>query len=273
MAEETYFEERDGIRLLRFEAYRNETGISCGVTTRYRIASDGRKTSYDVALSAYHNREEREYILAPLKSALGVREAAYMRQYHTANIAVVQDGVEINNNTDGMITNVPGLGLFAVAADCGMTCFYDRRNHAIGVMHSGWRGALQNIYSTALNAMRLNYGTRPEDIVSCSAPMICAAHYQVQKDFVEKLKLFYPDNYQKFLLEKGGNTFFDLRCLLRFQLEQLGICNYHFATQCTYENPDLFPSYRRDGIPGQSVQGHFGMMAAIRGNWQLSVSS
>lgn len=263
--EETYLEETNGLRLLRFAAYRNEPGISCAITTRYGIdRNSGKKMPYNVALSAYPSREARETVLAPLKSALGISEAAYMRQYHTANIAVVKDGREINNNTDGMITDVPGLGLLAVAADCGMTCFYDRRHDAAAVLHSGWRGALQNIYAAALNAMRLNYGTRPEDIISCSAPMICAAHYQVRQDFIDKLTLFYPDNYGDFLVKKGEDLFFDLRKLLKFQLERLGIKNHHFAPQCTYEEPDLFPSYRRDGVPGKSVQGHFGMMAVIR---------
>ena len=163
MPKETYFEEINGLRLLRFEAFRSEPGISCAITTRYRTAPGGEKLPYNVALSAYPSREAREKVLAPLKSALGINEAAYMRQYHTANIAVVKDGWEINNNTDGMITDVPGLGLLAVAADCGMTCFYDRRHDAAAVLHSGWRGALQNICAAALNAMRLNYGTRPED--------------------------------------------------------------------------------------------------------------
>ena len=258
-------EETNGLRLLRFEAYRNEPGIYCAITTRYIIdRPSGKKMPYNVALSAYPSREARETVLASLKSALGISEAAYMRQYHTANIAVVSNGREINNNTDGMITDVPGLGLLAVAADCGLTCFYDRRHDAVAVLHSGWRGALQNIYAAALNAMRLNYGTRPEDIVSCSAPMICAAHYQVRQDFIDKLKLFYPGNYGDFLIKSGNDSFFDLRKLLKFQLEQLGIKNYHFAPQCTYEEPELFPSYRRDGVSGKSVQGHFGMMAAIR---------
>lgn len=269
-----YFEEKNGLRLLKFEAFRSEKGIACAVTTRYQRVvpssenPDG-KIPYDIALSNYGGSlEEREKRLAPLKEALGLepglKSGAYMQQMHTANIAVIKNGGCLNLNTDGMVTDRPGIGLLALSADCGMTCFYDSRRHALAVMHSGWRGAVQNIYSAALNAMRLNYGTRASDITACAAPMISARNYEVRADFTAALGLFYPADAERFLLRENGHVYFDLRRLLDFQLAQLGISRRYFAPQCTYAEAELFPSYRRDGRGGTAYHGHFGMMAALK---------
>lgn len=269
-----YSEEKNGLQLLKFESFRDEGGIVCAVTTRYQHINPSAeylegKRPYDIALSNYSGSlEEREKRLVPLKDALGLEpvpeSGAYMQQMHTANIAVVRHGGCLNLNTDGMITNISGIGLLALSADCGMTCFYDSRRHALAVMHSGWRGAVQNIYSAALNAMRLNYGTRACDITACAAPMISARNYEVRADFIEKLQLFYPEDAERFLLRENSHVYFDLRRLLDFQLEQLGISRRYFAPQCTYAEAELFPSYRRDGRGGTAYHGHFGMMAALK---------
>ena len=271
---ETYFEEKNGLKLLRHEILRQYEGIACAVSTRYRSVPVSREApegriNYDIALSSYSgNLEQREKILEPMKLALGLKpgisSGAYMQQMHTANIAVIKHGGCLNLNTDGMVTDRPGIGLLALSADCGMTCFYDRSAHAVAIMHSGWRGAFQNIYSAALNAMRLNYGTHAENIVACAAPMISASNYEVKDDFISLLKLFYPGDFEKFLLHQDEKVFFDLRSLLLFQLSDLGIRDVSFAPQCTYNEASLFPSYRRDGNRGRSFHGHFGMMAALK---------
>ena len=93
------------------------------------------------------------------------------------------------------------------------------------------------------------------------SPMISPANYPVKGDFLEKLSSFYPGpEHRKWLMVKDGVHFFSLRELLRFQLEQLGVKKHEFMHLCTYEQKDLFFSYRRDG----AATGHFGLVAALK---------
>jgi len=185
-----------------------------------------------------------------------------MRQRHTANIALVEGGGAVPpDNTDALATASPGLPLLAVSADCALTVLYDRRRKAVAVVHTGWRGALLGAYAAALNAMRLKWGTEPADVAAGVSPMICAAHYPVREDFLEKLKAFYPGGADKrFLTLKEGRHFFSLRELLRTQLEALGVRDHEFMHLCTYEEKELFYSWRRDG----EKTGRFGLIAVLK---------
>ena len=90
--------------------------------------------------------------------------------------------------------------------------------------------------------------------------MISAENYPVKEDFLEKLRLFYPDEVtRKCLILKAGRHHFSLKDLLKYQLQGLGVKNYEFAHMCTYANKDLFYSWRRDG----ERAGHFGLLAYL----------
>ena len=164
-------------------------------------------------------------------------------------------------NTAALITNVKGVPLLALSADCALAVLYDPAHAALGVCHSGWRGAMLNICAQTAAAMRLRYGTKPEDLIVGVSPMISAEHYPVKEDFMEKLRAFCPEDVsRKCLRLKEGRHHFNLKELLKYQLHTLGVKNYEFAHLCTYAGRDLFYSWRRDG----ENAGHFGLLAYLK---------
>lgn len=251
-----YTQTINGIYILKFDVLRDKSKISCAVSTRKH--PDGGEL--DLGMTSCGSVEEHKKNVSLFASTLNIKDVAFMRQKHTANVARVIKDHTMFENTDCMITNVPDIGLLALSADCGLTCLYDEKNNAVAVMHSGWRGAFLNIYSAALNAMRMNFGTKAEDIIACAAPMISAKYYEVKEDFIEKIKLFYPFDYEKFITVSDKRYFFDLRALLKFQLFALKINKTEFSSLCTYEEKTLFPSWRRDGVKAK----HFGMLATLK---------
>ena len=54
---------------------------------------------------------------------------------------------------DALVTNVRGLAVGALAADCTPVLFADSVAGVIGCAHAGWRGALAGILEATLNAM------------------------------------------------------------------------------------------------------------------------
>ncbi|HNW45708.1 MAG TPA: polyphenol oxidase family protein [Elusimicrobiales bacterium] len=258
-----YTEEKNGLQLLRFDNFKDLAGVACAVSTRQGGFTSGPFGGLNLGSFSGDNPEAAAKNLGLFCGALGAdpSKLAHMRQRHTANVAVVEAGAPRAENTDALVTAARGVPLLALSADCALTVFYDAEHKALAVAHSGWRGAFLNIYSAVLNVMRMRYGTAPENLTVGVSPMISAANYPVQGDFLEKLRAFYPGpEHLRWLMLKNGVHFFSLRELLRFQLEQLGVKKHEFMHLCTHERKDLFFSFRRDG----AATGHFGLAAMLK---------
>jgi hypothetical protein len=257
-------EEKNGLKLLRFDNFKKLPGIACAVSTRQGGVSAGAYAGLNLGSSTGDDPGNVDRNLALFCEALGAEPARLerMRQRHTANVAVIEGGGGAPpENTDALVTREPGVPLLGLSADCALTVLYDRRREALAVVHSGWSGALLNVHAAALNVMKLRFGTEPEDVTAGVSPMISAAHYPVRGDFLEKLKAFYPGTAdRKFLTVKEGLHFFSLRELLRTQLEALGVNDHEFMHLCTYSEKEMFYSWRRDG----ERTGRFGLMAMLK---------
>ncbi|MDD2804621.1 MAG: polyphenol oxidase family protein [Elusimicrobiales bacterium] len=254
---------KNGLKLLRFDIFRGQAGLNCAVTTRQGGVSAGPYAGLNLGTGTGDKIENAEENLGLVCEALGAEPARVerMRQRHTANVAVLEAGGGAPpENTDALVTGTPGVPLLGLSADCALTCFYDPVHKAIAVAHSGWRGALLDVYGTTLAAMRLRFGTEPGDLLAAVGPIISAAQYPVREDFLEKLKAFYPDGGDKrFLNLKEGRHYFNLRELLRCRLEALGVRRHEFMHLCTYTEKELFYSWRRDG----EKTGRFGLIATL----------
>ena len=80
---------------------------------------------------------------------------------------------------DGLITNVPGLALRIVVADCCAVYLVDPVKRAIGLVHSGKKGTEAKISVTAIAAMTAEYGSDPRDLLVRLSPCIRPPAYEV----------------------------------------------------------------------------------------------
>ena len=257
-------EEKSGLKLLRFDTFKGLAGLECAVSTRQGGVSAGPYAGLNLGSGTGDKLENVEENLGLFCAALGAEPARLerMRQRHTANVAVMESGGGVPpENTDALVTAAPGVPLLALSADCALTAFYDPPRKVIAVVHSGWRGAFLDIFGATLAVMKLRFGSEPADIMAGVSPMISAANYPGREDFMEKVKAFYPGGAdRRFLTLKEGRHFFNLRELLRLRLEELGVKKHEFMHLCTYDEKELFYSWRRDG----EKTGRFGLMAMIK---------
>ena len=89
---------------------------------------------------------------------------------------------------DGLITNVPGITLVTFYADCVPLYFLDPVHKAVGLSHSGWRGTVKRMGQKTVEAMQAEYGTRPEDVIACIGPSICASCFEVGEEVAEEFR-------------------------------------------------------------------------------------
>jgi polyphenol oxidase len=105
-----------------------------------------------------------------------------LRQFHSNLIvqATRSDAArKVPRRADGQITDVPGLLLAVQTADCVPILVADRRVHAVGAFHAGWRGTVRRIVESGIGRMRLAFGSRPEDLVAAIGPGIGPCCYAV----------------------------------------------------------------------------------------------
>jgi YfiH family protein len=185
---------------------------------------------------------------------------------------------------DALITREPGVLLTIQTADCIPILLADTRQRSVAAIHSGWRGTAQRIAEKTLGRMRMEFGTRPQDVLAALGPGIGGCCYEVGHEVVKEFTAKFPNAREWFTgpfdtLENGDNdpnwlpwltmrppghappaprARLDLIAANRAILAGAGIApeNIFSSGFCTACRGDLFFSYRREHSTGR-------LMAAI----------
>ncbi len=107
-----------------------------------------------------------------------------LRQIHsnlTRKITTPADAGVLHSG-DGLMTGRPGILLGILTADCIPVMVADTRRKAVAIFHAGWRGTLKRIVEGGIGRMRLEFGSRPEDLVAAVGPGIAQCCYSVGEE-------------------------------------------------------------------------------------------
>src|SRR5437899_4863234 len=110
------------------------------------------------------------------------------RQVHSDVIHVLRNRPKQPLVGDGLITNLAGVALGVLTADCLPVLLVDRKNKVVGAFHAGWRGTAQRIAEKGVGAMRREFGSRPEDIYAAIGPGIGKCCYVVGEELRQKFQ-------------------------------------------------------------------------------------
>jgi YfiH family protein len=192
---------------------------------------------------------------------LDAGRVASPRQVHSNRVAVVtaEDAGQVIANTDGLVTNVPGIALLLRFADCQPILLYDPANHALGLIHAGWRGVAQAIARRAVETMQEAYGTRPQELIAGLGPAIGPSCYAVGHNVASAMGYALPDWSQVMTLE-GDTWYFDLPAANAQQLVAAGIRTVEQAHLCTACRTDEFFSHRAE----KGRTGRFAVVAYLQ---------
>ncbi len=152
---------------------------------------------------------------------------------------------------DGLITDDREVVLMTFFADCVPLCFYDRKQKAVGLSHSGWRGTVARMGEKTVTAMNRAFGTEPEDIVAVVGPSICSSCYEVGEEVAEEFRRAFRDvQWAEILREKpGGKYRLNLWRANEIVMEEAGIPagQIQVSGLCTCCHSDLLFSHRATG--------------------------
>ncbi len=114
-----------------------------------------------------------------------------LKQFHS-NLVVratfADAGRERPRRADGQITDEPGILLAVQTADCIPVIVVDRTRRAVGVFHAGWRGTVKRIAEIGVGRMRLEFGSKPEDMVAAIGPGNSVCCYAVGEEVLSEFE-------------------------------------------------------------------------------------
>jgi polyphenol oxidase len=210
-----------------------------------------------------------------------------VRQFHS-NLLVRATPADTTRQhprrADGLMTNDPGLLLTVMVADCIPVLVTDRKRRVVAAFHAGWRGTVKRIVETGIGRMRVEFGSRPRDLVAAIGPGIGPCCYAVGEEvisefdsqFIYSRELFHEvystdpvrNKYPMLFLTQrapghsdiGPQTHLDLVEANRRQLLDAGLRAkaIQIVGGCTSCQPEWFYSHR-------ASQGHAGRLMAVIG--------
>ena len=180
-------------------------------------------------------------------NALGIekKKLKLINQIHSNKIFFINNN-NLNKDIygDGLITENKNIALGILTADCAPIFIFDKKKSIVCCLHSGWKGALNNIVSKGIKKIKRKK-IKSQNIIVIVGPCLGFNNFEVDKKF--KLKFIKKNkSYQKFFKSKNRNKdIFDLRNLINFQISKEGINNVFNIRKDTYKNSHIFFSHRR----------------------------
>lgn len=267
-------QEKNGIEYLTFPAFLKSGLVEHLFSTRIGGVSEGIYASMNLSFTRGDDEgsvSENYRRMAQLLNC-SVEDFVCSDQTHTINIRKVTKadcgkGVvreKDYTDVDGLITDEPGIVLVTFYADCVPLYFLDTKKKVIGLAHSGWKGTVHKMGQAMVEAMKREYGCKPEDIIAAVGPSICQDCYEVSADVAEQFMAAFPSKEkQKAILYEtipGEKFQLNLQKANEMILLESGILPEHIEVTdvCTCCNPDVLFSHR-------ASQGKRGNLAAFLG--------
>ena len=221
--------------------------VKAGFFTRNGGVS--KKENYSLNCSLNHNDTKtnvKKNINICLKNLNIKKKVKFINQIHSNKI------IKINRNNigkkysgDGLITNNKQIALGILTADCCPIFIFDKNKKYICALHSGWKGTLKNIAAKSVEYF-VKQKIMKKNIVVLIGPCLSFKNFEVSKDFKGK---FISENKKYSIFFKYKNKdkdLFNLRRLINYQFEELGIKNIYNINRDTFSNKRIFFSHRRE---------------------------
>ena len=264
------FDEREekGVPYLSFPLLEQTGVVRHGFSTRLEGVSKGHCATMNISTTRGDEPEAIEENRRRIAAAIGVEptDFTYTHQTHTTNVAVVEEKDRGGKflDTDGMVTDVPGICLVTFYADCVPLFFVDPVHRAIGLSHSGWRGTVGRMGKVTLELMQEQYGTDPTQVFAAIGPSICQECYEVSGDVIGEFQEAFDESlWQGLFYEKtDGKYQLDLWRANQIVLTEAGVRREQIAVTnvCTHCNPDILFSHRSTG----TARGNLSAFLALR---------
>lgn len=190
-----------------------------------------------------------------LAAALGLpAEPAWLEQVHGCAVVEARcDGIV--RTGDAAYTSTAGVVCAVMTADCLPVLLTDCAGTQVAAVHCGWRG----LAASVLAATVARFACPGTELIAWLGPAISQRAFEVGPEV--RAAFLAPCREEPsraavraaFLPAHDGAPSYhaDLYALARIALAELGVSRVYGGGFCTFGSPELFYSYRRDGVTGR----------------------
>jgi polyphenol oxidase len=153
------------------------------------------------------------------------------------------------NGVDALITDVPGVCLCILTADCASIMVFDPVIKAIGIVHAGWRGTLNKIVTKTIASMSHHFGSDPTDLLVGIGPCISLNAFEVGEEVASAFMNSFSDT-EGIVIRNPiwPKPHVDIKKANTALLINYGILKEHIeiSGSCTFSSPNIFYSARKN---------------------------
>lgn len=222
-------------------------GVSGGVFASLNLGNpsdlppDQRDTSANIA-------ENWRRVLAA--AGLGDRRRVEVHQVHGGSVYVVRVGEPRQSadtsdlHADAVVSDDPGVVLAVRVADCCPVLLASPDGRVVAAVHAGWRGVLAGVIPAAVRSLR-EFGAG--GCLAALGPTLCPEHFEIGPEVATAFVDAFASDLPVRPAPAPGRFRLDLAGAICGQLQAAGVRDVDVLGRCTWCEPDLFFSHRRDG--------------------------
>ncbi len=176
-----------------------------------------------------------------------------LRQVHGNGVVEALAGIG-GCAADACFSRDPLYACRVLTADCLPLLICNQQGTEVAAVHAGWRGLAAGVVENCIAQLR----TAPEELLVWFGPAISQLAFEVGEEVLEEFSKaaaapLRPAIRACFRAGAPGKYFADLYALARLRLQSLGVTRVFGGDYCTWSQPELFHSYRRDGSRGRMI--------------------
>lgn len=243
-------------------ALSNSPGIRHGFFGRRGGVSSG---LYDSLNSGEGSNDASDNIIANrarIRASLGAEHMLSCYQIHSADVVTVTTPWDHRPEADAMVSQVPGIALCILTADCTPVLFADHHAGIIGAAHAGWKGALGGVLETTIDQM-VTLGADRANITAAIGPTIGQPSYEVGPEFRDTFLKGDTASANFFKSGAGDRFQFDLPGYVDTRLQRAGIMAPHNLARDTCALEFDYFSNRRHNQRGENDYGRNASVISI----------
>ncbi len=171
----------------------------------------------------------------------------WLKQTHGVAVHQITRLMPSPVEADASYCDKRNLTCVVMTADCLPLLVCDRAGTQVAAIHAGWRGLCAGIIEKTI----LEMGLPADQLLVWLGPAIGSQAFEVGDDVREAFLVQSVLANTAFVQHKKYHWLADIYLLARQRLTALGISAIYGGEFCTYQQDELFFSYRRDGVTGR----------------------
>lgn len=220
-------------------------------TTRIDGVSEGAYQGLNLGL---HVEDETSLVLQNRKQLTNYlslpKSLCWLNQTHSTILLKLDNETQQVSEADASWSTLTNQVCVVMTADCLPVLITDKQGSFVVAIHAGWRGLCDGIIEKSLTTVCHELNISTENVLVWLGPCIGKTAFQVGEEV--RQEFIKHDEQARYAFSAYQDRYLaDLHQLARLRLSAFNVAEITASEHCTFSEPELFYSYRRDGKTGR----------------------